>query len=111
MWRMSKTQEQFSTYLPHPDSRKAAPIDHPEYAPDCIAKIESCVLMLETKSQSEMTDTKMQAKANAAVKRCGNASDYLMKNGDKTWEYLLILHDEIKENHQLEDYAQKFEKI
>ncbi|MGZ8957762.1 MAG: hypothetical protein ACXW0G_08010, partial [Methylosarcina sp.] len=85
--------------------------DHPEYAPDFVAEIESCVLMIETKSQAEMTDTKMQAKADAAVKRCENTSDYLMKNGGKPWKYLLIPHDKIKENYPLEDYAKKFEKI
>ncbi|MGZ8930876.1 MAG: hypothetical protein ACXW0O_07785 [Methylosarcina sp.] len=58
-----------------------------------------------------MTDTKMQAKADAAVKRCENTSDYLMKNGGKPWKYLLIPHDKIKENYQLKDYAKKFEKI
>ncbi|MGZ8194758.1 MAG: hypothetical protein ACXWTH_03930 [Methylosarcina sp.] len=98
-------------YLPSASRQSKGGIDHPEYAPDFAVEIESCVLMIETKSQAEMTDTKMQAKADAAVKRCENASDYLMKNGGKPWKYLLIPHDKIKENYQLKDYAKKFEKI
>ncbi len=43
--------------------------------------------------------------------KCENASDYLLKNGGKAWKYLLIPHDEVKENFQLGDYVRKFEKL
>ena len=64
--------------------------------------------MIETKSQAEMTDKKVESKANAAIKWCNNASDYSIKNGGKHWKYLLIPHDEIKENFKLTDYVEKF---
>ena len=86
-------------------------VEHPEYIPDFIAEIESCVLMVETKSQADMEDVRVHAKADAAVKWCDNASEYLLKNGGKSWTYLLIPHDEIKENFQLEDYIRKFERL
>ena len=82
--------------------------EHPEYVPDFIAETASYVLMIETKSQAEMADAKVQAKADAAVTWCNNASDYLLKNNGKAWKYLLIPHDEVKENFQLGDYARKF---
>lgn len=85
--------------------------EHPEYVPDFVAETEDCVLMVETKSQAEMADQKVQAKADAAVKWCENAGDYLLKNGGKTWKYLLIPHDEVKENFQLGDYVRKFERL
>jgi hypothetical protein len=34
-----------------------------------------------------------------------------LKNGGKTWKYLLIPHDEVKENFQLGDYVRKFERL
>jgi type III restriction enzyme len=55
-----------------------------------------------------MTDKKVESKANAAIKWCNNASDYSIKNGGKHWIYLLIPHDEIKENFKLTDYVEKF---
>jgi len=85
--------------------------EHPEYVPDFVAETEDCVLMVETKSQAEMADQKVQAKADAAVKWCENAGDYLLKNGGKAWKYLLIPHDEVKENFQLGDYVRKFKRL
>jgi type III restriction enzyme len=52
-----------------------------------------------------MANPKVQAKADAAVKWCGNTGDYLQKNGGKAWMYLLIPHDEVKENFQLGDFV------
>ena len=85
-------------------------IDHPEYIPDFVTETEDAILMIETKSQAEMTDKKVESKANAAIKWCNNASDYCIKNGGKHWRYLLIPHDEIKENFKLTDYVEKFSR-
>jgi type III restriction enzyme len=67
--------------------------------------------MVETKSQTEIEDTKVQAKTDAAIKWCQNSSEYLLKNGGKAWKYLLIPHDEVKENFQLGDYLRRFERL
>ena len=83
-------------------------VEHPEYVPDFVAETDHSVLMIETKSQAEMTDAKVLAKAEAAIKWCQNASDYLLKNGGKAWQYILIPHDEVKENFTLADYRQRF---
>ncbi|MDD2722900.1 MAG: DEAD/DEAH box helicase family protein [Methylovulum sp.] len=85
--------------------------EHPEYVPDFVAETEGYVVMVETKSQAEMADAKVQAKSDAAIKWCVCASDYLLKNGGKAWKYLLIPHDEVKENFQLGDYVRKFSKL
>jgi type III restriction enzyme len=79
-------------------------VEHPEYVPDFVAETNDCVLMVETKSQAEMTDTVVQAKADAASKWCQNASEYLLKNGGKAWKYLLIPHDEVVESKKLADF-------
>ncbi len=83
-------------------------VEHPEYIPDFVAETEEGVLMIETKSQADMTDAKVLAKAEAAKTWCQNASDYLLKNGGKAWQYLLIPHDEVKENFKLVDYVKRF---
>lgn len=70
---------------------------------------DPAVLMIETKSQAEMTDAIVQAKADAASQWCQNASEYLLKNAGKAWKYLLIPHDEVKENFQLEDFSKRFQ--
>ena len=85
-------------------------VEHPEYIPDFVAETVEGVLMIETKSQADMTDAKVLAKAEAAKTWCQNASDYLLKNGGKAWQYLLIPHDEVKENFKLVDYVQKFKQ-
>ncbi|MBT9100549.1 type III restriction endonuclease subunit R, partial [Methylovulum psychrotolerans] len=82
--------------------------EHPEYVPDFVAETAGYVVMAETKSQAELYDAKVQAKADAAVKWCENASAYLLKHGGKAWKYVLIPHDEVKENLQLGDYVQRF---
>jgi type III restriction enzyme len=79
-------------------------VEHPEYVPDFVAETNDCVLMVETKAQAEMTDTVVQAKADAASKWCQNASEYLLKNGGKAWKYLLIPHDEVVESKKLADF-------
>ncbi|MBT9100510.1 DEAD/DEAH box helicase family protein [Methylovulum psychrotolerans] len=82
--------------------------EQPEYVPDFVAETAGYVVMAETKSQAELHDAKVQAKADAAVKWCENASAYLLKHGGKAWKYVLIPHDEVKENLQLGDYVQRF---
>jgi type III restriction enzyme len=82
--------------------------EHPEYVPDFVAETNDCVLMIETKLQADMADAIVQSKAHAASQWCENAGDYLLKNGGKAWKYLLIPHDEVKENFQLGDYIGRF---
>lgn len=82
--------------------------EHPEYVPDFVAEIDDCVLMVETKAQNELDDPIVLAKADAAIKWCENASQHLLNNGGKAWKYLLIPHDQVKENFNLADYVNRF---
>jgi len=83
-------------------------IEHPEYVPDFVVEMEDSILMVETKAKNEMEDEKVLAKSDAAVRWCENASEYLLKHGGKKWKYLLIPHDEVKEQNSLDSYLQKF---
>jgi type III restriction enzyme len=84
-------------------------IEHPEYVPDFVVEIDNGILMVETKAKNEMQDAKVLAKANAAVRWCQHASDYLLKHGGKEWRYLLVPHDDVSEQNTLSTYIQKYE--
>jgi len=43
------------------------------------------------------------------VRWCQLASDYLLKHAGKEWKYLLVPHDEVKEQNTLSTYRQKYE--
>ncbi len=85
-------------------------VEHPEYVPDFVVEAEDFVLMVETKARNEMTDAKVLAKADAAIRWCKHASEYLLSNGGKEWKYLLVPHDEVIEQNTLSAYVQKYER-
>lgn len=72
--------------------------DHLEYQPDFVAETTDSIYMLEVKARGEMEDAEVQTKKDAAVKWCNHATDHALKNGGKSWQYLLIPHDVIAEN-------------
>ena len=78
-------------------------VEHRQYQPDFVAELDSEVLMVETKARNEMDDPIVQAKADAALEYCGNASEYLQANGGKSWRYVLVAHDEVLENRSVKD--------
>jgi type III restriction enzyme len=55
-----------------------------------------------------MADAEVQAKRDAAVNWCKQASDYAASYGGKAWQYLLIPHDAIAENMTLVGLAGKY---
>lgn len=74
--------------------------DQPEYVPDFVVETAGFYLMAETKARNELNTPEVQAKAAAAVEWCKNASTV----ASKPWHYVLIPHDEVRENLYLEDY-------
>jgi type III restriction enzyme len=48
-----------------------------------------------------MIDDEILEKAKAAVQYCKHATDHNLKNGGKTWKYLLIPHSEVLPNMSL----------
>ena len=82
--------------------------DHPEYQPDFVAETEKIIYMLEPKARGEVEDPGVQAKKEAALKWCKNASSHAQTYGGKQWEYVLIPHDAIAENVTLEMLARQF---
>ncbi len=78
--------------------------EQPEYVPDFVAETENVILMVETKAKTDMEAPDVQAKADAARRWCSHASDYALEQGTKPWRYLLIPHDEVKEDRKLTDF-------
>ena len=71
----------------------------------------SYTVLINPVKRKEHDDWIKNKEADAATKWCENAGEYLLKNGGKAWKYLLIPHDEVKENFQLVDHVQKFERV
>ena len=78
--------------------------EQPEYVPDFVAETDDAIFMVETKAKTDMEAPDVQAKADAARRWCGHASDYALEQGTKPWRYLLIPHDEVKEDRRLTDF-------
>jgi type III restriction enzyme len=78
--------------------------EQPEYVPDFVAESADKIYMAETKARSDLADADVQAKADAAVTWCQNATEYTQSNGGKPWVYLMIPHDEINEGRRLVDF-------
>jgi hypothetical protein len=75
--------------------------DHLEYQPD-FAEMDNCIIMLESKMASQMTDQDVLAKRDVAVEWCGWASERARTYNGKPWRYSLIPHDAIAENVTVE---------
>lgn len=78
--------------------------EQPEYVPDFVAETDDVIFMVETKAKTDMEAPDVQAKADAARRWCSHASDYALEQGTKPWRYLLIPHDEVREDRQLTDF-------
>ena len=81
------------------------------YEPDFVVETVGQILICEVKSEGEMGDPTVQAKANAATKWCNAATGHAAKNGGKPWSYLLIPDDQILANASLDELMGRFAKM
>ncbi len=80
--------------------------EQPEYVPDFVAETADAIYMVETKARSDMGDSEVKAKSEAAMRWCRHASQYAEQHGvNKPWLYLVVPHDEINESRRLEDFS------
>ena len=79
------------------------------YEPDFVVEAKAEKFLCEPKRASEMNDEVVLAKADAAATWCRHARDHAEKNGGKPWRYLLIPHDEIKDQMTLAGLAARYE--
>lgn len=79
-----------------------------EYQPDFVAETADCIYMLEPKAKNQMEAPDVQAKKEAALRWCENASNHAKTYGGKPWVYLLLPHDVIAENMTLDGFKRYF---
>ena len=65
------------------------------YEPDFVVETPTFKYIVEPKQASLINDANVQAKKQAAVTWCENASKHELSNGGKTWIYVLIPHTAI----------------
>jgi type III restriction enzyme len=75
---------------------------HNEYVPDFVAETDKVIYMAETKAKNEMTDPVVLAKKKAAEQWCRHASEFCLSQGKKPWKYILVAHDDVKDNMGLD---------
>lgn len=81
-----------------------------QYEPDFVVETSTEKLLCEPKRVSELTSPEVEAKTEAAVRWCEEATRHDLENGGKPWSYLLIPHDEINDTVTLNDLLQRFKR-
>ena len=72
--------------------------DSSRYEPDFVVETNNKIYMIETKKKSDLHTEEVKMKATAAKIWCETATNFNRKNGGKSWEYVLLPHDEIHLN-------------
>jgi len=75
------------------------------YEPDFVVETRTGKFLCEPKRASEMNDSDVLAKAEAAAVWCQHASNHAGEYGGKSWTYLLIPHDQIADQMTLAGLA------
>jgi len=71
------------------------------YEPDFVVETGTEKFLCEPKRASEMTDEVVLSKADAAATWCRHGTSHAKANGGKPWRYLLIPHDQIRDQMNL----------
>ena len=64
--------------------------------------------MIEVKAEKDLENKEVQEKAEAAKLFCKSATDFNLKNGGKTWTYVLLPHNEISFNMSFMGLVERF---
>lgn len=78
------------------------------YEPDFVVETGTEKLIVEIKRASELDDTDVQAKADAAITWCQYATQHELEHGGKPWKYVLIPHDAVSAAATLERLVRDF---
>ena len=82
--------------------------EYSEYIPDFVAETQNTIYMIETKAKNQINSDEVKAKMKAAQVWCGYASEYNAKNNGKPWKYLLISHEDVKDNMTLKNFEKNY---
>lgn len=73
-----------------------------KYEPDFVVETETSRYICEVKMASDMDDSTVKAKSEAAARWCQYATDHANKIGNKPWSHALIPDSDIKEYRSFE---------
>ena len=59
--------------------------------------------------ENDISTEEVQFKAKAALLYCKNATEYTTANGGKPWKYVLLSHNSVKLNMDLEHLVKEYE--
>ena len=79
------------------------------YQPDFVVETSVGKLLCEIKREDNIDDDDVQEKADAALKWCAKASEHELYYSGDSWRYLLIPHDQILSNTNLDGLIKQFE--
>ena len=78
------------------------------YEPDFVVETKTEKLIVEIKARRDLEDETVKAKSKAARTWIGHANAHAKTYGGKPWRYVLVPHDEMRENATLAGLAAKF---
>lgn len=117
----SKTEKDFAIILERDDSvekwLRPAPNqfnitwdnNKRNYEPDFVVESKDTIYLIETKKEKDISTEEVQSKAKAALLYCKNATEYTTANGGKPWKYVLLSHNSVKLNMDLEHLVKEYE--
>ena len=117
----SKTEKDFAIILERDDSvekwLRPAPNqfnitwdnNKRNYEPDFVVESKDTIYLIETKKENDISTEEVQSKAKAALLYCKNATEYTTANGGKPWKYVLLSHNSVKLNMDLEHLVKEYE--
>ena len=79
------------------------------YEPDFVVESKDTIYLIETKKENDISTEEVQFKAKAALLYCKNATEYTTANGGKPWKYVLLSHNSVKLNMDLEHLVKEYE--
>lgn len=90
---MRPSPKQFNIYHDTASSKK--------YEPDFIVETDELIYMVETKAEKDIKTDEVRAKAKAAEEYCRAATEWNETHGGKSWQYVLVSHENVKLNFSL----------
>lgn len=78
------------------------------YEPDFVIETKDSIFLTEVKDSSKLNDADVIAKKNRGIQFCKTVSEWAKANNFKEWKYLLIPHDQIRENSSFKNLATQF---
>ena len=78
------------------------------YEPDFVIETKDCIFLAEVKDASKLKDADVVAKKNRGVQFCKTVSEWAKANNFKEWKFLLIPHDQIRDNSSFTNLAAQF---